>query len=162
MCWSPPFPPNVKLNFDVAIGDEGTSLAVVCRDHKAKVLFVWTDLIDSTDHLLAEASAAHLAVRKIHEAGFSSVILEGDSLLVIQAIQSIPNAQLWAIDNVIFYIKSILTNFSFWLASHVYRELNTAAHSVARWALNCKCSGTFPISSIPAFVLEEWIEGVDS
>ena len=147
MCWSPPFPPNVKLNFDVAIGDEGTSLAVVCRDHKAKVLFVWTDLIDSTDHLLAEASAAHLAVRKIHEAGFSTIILEGDSLLVIQAIQSIPN--------IIFYIKSILANFSFWLASHAYRELNTVAHSVVRWALNCKCSGTFPISSIPAFVLEE-------
>ena len=132
MCWSPPFPPNVKLNFDVAIGDEGTSLAVVCRDHKAKVLFVWTDPIDSTDPLLAEASAAFLVARKIHEAEFSSVILEGDSFLIIQAIQSIPNAKLWAIDNVIFYIKSIFTNFSFWLASHAYRELNTAAYSVAR------------------------------
>ena len=154
MCWSPPFPPNVKLNFDAAIGEEGACIAVVCRDHKAKVLFVWTDLIDSTDPLLAEARAALLAIQKILEAGFSSIILEGDSLLVIQAIQSIPN--------IIFYIKSILANFSFWLASQAYRELNTTTHSVARWVLNCKCSGTFPISSIPASVLEEWTERVGS
>jgi hypothetical protein len=54
-------------------------------------------------------------------------MLEGDSLLVIQGIQRIPNA---AIDNVIFDIKSVLTNFSFWLASHAYRELNIIAHSL--------------------------------
>jgi hypothetical protein len=54
-------------------------------------------------------------------------MLEGDSLLVIQGIQRIPNA---AIDNVIFDIKSVLTNFFFWLASHAYRELNIIAHSL--------------------------------
>jgi hypothetical protein len=85
LCWSPPTLPNVKVNFDVAVGDSGAELAAVCRDHKANVLFIWTELIDSNDPLLAKAKASLLAARKIN-------IVEGDSLQVIHAIQTIPSA----------------------------------------------------------------------
>jgi hypothetical protein len=62
---------------------------------------------------------------------------------------------------VIFYIKNFLANLSFWLASYVCKELNTVYHSVTRWTLNCKCSGTFSICSIFVFVIEDWVEGID-
>ena len=130
--WRPPNPPSIKINFDAAVGVERVGLAAVCKDHRARVLFIWITMHDLTDPLLAEAKAALLAVRKAFEAGSHSIVLEGDSLLVIQAIQNLPLAQLWTIDSVIFDIQSLLANFSFWYASHACRELNTAAHSIAR------------------------------
>jgi ribonuclease HI len=130
--WAPPTPPHIKLNFDAAISEGVTGLAVVCRDQMAKLLFIWTDLIKLDDPLMAEANAALLATRKATEVGFQSVIVEGDSLKVIQAIQGIPEVYIWSIDNVIFDIRSLLSKLSFWNASHVFRELNTVAHSVAR------------------------------
>ncbi len=84
--WAPLAPPHIKLNFDVAISEGVAGLAVVCRDHMAKLLFIWTDLIKLDDPLMAEVNAALLAARKAIEVGFQSVIVEGDSLKVIQAI----------------------------------------------------------------------------
>ena len=43
--------------------------------------------------------------------------------------------------------------------SHVYRELNTVAHSVVKWVLSSNQLGTILISSLPAHVLEEREEG---
>ena len=57
----PPSPPCVKVNFDAAIGRNKASLAVVCHDHMENVLFVWTEIIISTDPLVAKALAALLA-----------------------------------------------------------------------------------------------------
>ena len=62
---------------------------------------------------MAEANAALPAARKATEVGFQSVIVEGDSLKVIQAIQGIPEAYIWSIDNVIFDIRSLLSIFFF-------------------------------------------------
>jgi hypothetical protein len=160
--WRPPNPPSIKINFDATVGVERVGLATVCRDYRARVLFIWTAVYDLIDPLLAKAKATLLAVRKAFEVGFHSIVLEGDSLLVIQAIQNLPNAQIWTIDSVIFDIQSLLAKFSFWYASHTCRELNTAAHSIARWALSCNCLGTFSISVIPSTVLEEWVEGIGS
>ena len=160
--WRPPNPPSIKINFDAAVGVECVGLSVVCRDHRARVLFIWTVVHDLIDPLLAEAKAALLAVRKAFEVGFHSIVLEGESLLVIQAIQNLLSAQIWTIDSVIFDIQSLLAKISFWYASHAYMELNTTAHSIARWTLSCNCSGTFSISAIPSTVLEEWVEGIGS
>ena len=160
--WTPPSPPHIKLNFDAAIGEGVVGLAMVCRDHMAKILFIWTDLIQLDDPLMAEANAAFLAAKKATEIGFQLVIVEGDSLKVIQAIQGITEAYIWSIDNVIFDIRSLLSKLSFWNVSHVFRELNTAAHSVARWGLSCNYSGTISISSIPSFVFMDWTEWASS
>uniref|UniRef100_A0A2N9G6T6 CCHC-type domain-containing protein n=1 Tax=Fagus sylvatica TaxID=28930 RepID=A0A2N9G6T6_FAGSY len=55
-----------------AIGEGVAGLAVVCRDHMAKLLFIWTDLIKLDDPLMAEANAALLTARKATEVGFQS------------------------------------------------------------------------------------------
>ena len=70
----------------------------------------------------SEVGAALPASRKVEDIGFPSLILEGDSLKVIQAIiQGIPEAQSWSINNVIFDVRSILSKLPFWSASHVFR-----------------------------------------
>ena len=49
--WSHSTPPNIKLNFDAAISEGVDGLAVVCRDHMTKLLFIWIELIYSDDPL---------------------------------------------------------------------------------------------------------------
>ena len=126
--WSPPFPPNVKVNFDAAIGSNGAFLAAVCGDHNSKIISIWTEYCDCFSPMIAEARATLLTVKRMKEAGFTSVIFEGDSLVVAHAIQGIPEAQYWSIDCIINDILSLLPSFSFWLVSHVYRDFNTTTH----------------------------------
>ena len=157
--WSPPTPPNVKVNFDAAVGPNESYLAAVCCDHNAKILGVWSDFCASSDPLIAEARAALLAVKKMKEEGFKWVCFEGDSLIVSQAIQGLSHAQFWTIDCIIAEIRSILPFFSFWLVSHVCRDFNSVAHSVAQWVAACKVRGTISISSIPVHLFEQRAEG---
>ena len=42
---------------------------------------------DCIDPLVAEARTALLAAKMVNEVGFNAIILEGDTLLVIQVIQ---------------------------------------------------------------------------
>ena len=74
-------------------------------------------------------------------------------------IQDLSHAQFWFIDCIIAEIRSILPFFFFWLVSHVCRELNNAAHSIAKWAAACKIKGTIPISLIPSEFCVEQAEG---
>ena len=84
---NPPTPPNVKINYDVAMGVGDSYVAAVCRNHKSEIVGVWSDFCDSTDPLIAEARVALLAVKSMKEAGYKSVCFERDSLIVSQAIQ---------------------------------------------------------------------------
>ena len=44
----------MKLNFDAAIGDEKTSIALVCRDDKGVLLMAWAEQIDPGSPILGE------------------------------------------------------------------------------------------------------------
>ena len=67
---------------------------IACRDHVVNLLFIWTDLLDFVDYLIAEAIATLLLTQKVYEIDLPSIIIETDSLLVIQAIQGIPTISL--------------------------------------------------------------------
>ena len=81
---------------------------MVCRDHSANILFVWTKIADVYDPLIAS-----LAVCKAKELRFSFILFEGDSLKVIQAIQGDPLALVWSIDFLVKDISNLLSHFSF-------------------------------------------------
>ena len=74
-------------------------------------------------------------------------------------IQDLSHAQFWFIDCIIAEIRSILPFFFFWLVSHVCRDFNNMAHSIAKWAAACKFRGTIAISSISVQLLEERVKG---
>ena len=67
--WSPPTPPNVKINFDAVVGPDGSYLAAVCRVHNYKIIGMWSDFCASSDPLIAEVRAALLAVKKMKKEG---------------------------------------------------------------------------------------------
>ena len=75
-----------KKSNNTAIGRNKASPAIVCRNHMSKVLFAWTEIITSTNHLVAKALAASLATLEV---GFPSVLFEGDSLVIIHTKESL-------------------------------------------------------------------------
>ena len=81
---------------------------MVCRDHSANILFVWTKIADVYDPLIAS-----LAVCKAKELRFNFILFEGDSLKVIQAIQGDPLALVWSIDFLVKDISNLLSHFTF-------------------------------------------------
>ena len=111
--WSPPIPPNVKINFDATVGPDRSYLTTVCRDHSYKIIGMWSNFCASSDPLIAKGRVALLAVKKMKEEGFKWVCFEGDSLIVFQAIQDFSHVQFWSIDCIIAEIRSILPFFSF-------------------------------------------------
>ncbi len=98
--WCPPRPPIVKVNFDAAIGRDRACLAVVDSDHAARILFVRTEHVDFLVPFVAESLATLLVVRMTHDTRFKSVVFEGDSSVVIQAIQEILLAMYWSINGI--------------------------------------------------------------
>ena len=69
-----------RILMQVTIGKYKASLVLVGRDHKAEVKFIWIELTECNDLLIAEA-------RKAKEKWLKTLLLEGDALTVIQAIQ---------------------------------------------------------------------------
>ena len=83
--------------------------------------------------LEVEVKAAKEGIRLVRELGLSSIIIEGDSQVVLNAISS-PDPPPSSIKKVIEGIKSWLLHRSDWKSNVVHRSSNAAAHLLARHA----------------------------
>jgi len=88
--WSPPPVECYKINFDAAIleGINRVGIRVVCKDYEGHVLVALSQnvaLVQSVE--MAEALARKRAVEFARELTFFDVLIEGDCLCVIQALQ---------------------------------------------------------------------------
>ena len=127
----------MKINFDEAIFSESNQfrVGVVIRDNNGAVLASCSEKIHQAykpDEV--EALAALKAVTFAHELGFRNVILEGDSLGLIKALKSIEGS-LSPTSLLIDDVKRVAINFERLLYSHVKRNGNRVAHSLAKNAL---------------------------
>ena len=77
--WKPPPSDLIKLNVDVALSVNTTSISVVARDHKGEVLKAWTNNISATDPTIAEASAIRWALELVIQENYLKVIVESDA-----------------------------------------------------------------------------------
>ena len=86
--WKPPPYGWVKLNFDLAVREEKTSLAIVGRDDKGDLMFAWAKQIEPGSPLMGEAKATLCAIKRAIENGFSKIIVEGDAWNVIDPLSN--------------------------------------------------------------------------
>lgn len=87
--WSPPLDGSYKENFDTAIfeGSNCARIGVVYRDHAGNVIVALSQKIGSTHTIqMAEALAARRAMVFARDLSLFNVIIEGDCLRVIQAL----------------------------------------------------------------------------
>lgn len=76
--------------------------------------------------------------------GYGRVILEGDSEIVICAINSHSMCTIWRIHNQVITVHTLLQQFQNWKATHVHRGAIMTMHHLARWVASMISSGGNP------------------
>jgi hypothetical protein len=96
--WSPPAAGSYKINFDTAIRDHLSAQATVCRDSNGKIIKAVSQINPPCDPNYGEALAALLASSLASKLNLQNFTIEGDSQVVIMALQNPSIVQDWKID----------------------------------------------------------------
>ncbi|KAF5449887.1 hypothetical protein F2P56_030288 [Juglans regia] len=136
--WSKPPLDSFKVNWDAAIDKTHcrVGIGVVVKDCKGLVTATLRSSRASFPNPLpGEALAALRAVQFCIELGLTNIILEGDSMIVVKAINGREDS--WNSSSLICQdIKLLLEQVSPWSVKHVPRQVNVVAHTLAKSSLD--------------------------
>ena len=85
--WHSPHPGAIKINFDGSLKQESASGGFILRDWTGRLIKAGAANYGNTSILVAEARVLRDGVRLAIQEGFKNIIIEGDNLTVIKAIQ---------------------------------------------------------------------------
>ncbi|KAL6144672.1 hypothetical protein ACLB2K_055363 [Fragaria x ananassa] len=128
--WLPPHNNFIKINFDGFVQGRSAAGGFVFRNSDGNVILAAAKGLGSTTIPTAEATALRDSLVKARDRGYMNVQVEGDSKLVIDAI----NGKLsppWRLQKIVQDIQTIATSFSSVCFNHVYRETNFVADAFA-------------------------------
>ena len=149
--WSPPQPRYVKGNFDVAVCGNFVVVAAIISNSFGEIICATSQKLFSSDALSGEAFAVLLTSRLTASSGFNNLILEGDALLVILAVNHPHLFASWQFAPIVSNLRLELSSFQSWNALKVSRCANFRAHALAKWAATHLVFGSillgFPILS---------------
>ena len=99
--WMAP-PANVtKLNTNVAVRGNRSTIAVIARGESGAVVKAWAKVVDIEDPLVAEAIAIKWALELAESESFPNVIVESDSKICIDNFSNNSTSSYWKIDALI-------------------------------------------------------------
>jgi hypothetical protein len=136
--WKKPPAGTTKINWDAAfnLSNKRMGIGVVARDSLGRVVAAKAKVFPYiADPATGEALGARLAVSLGCELGFTDVILEGDSLVVIGALKK-HDVCLSSYGHLIDDAKQGLLRMQPFLINHVRREANWVAHCLAKLAIS--------------------------
>jgi len=136
-----------KINFDTAIRDSFSSQAAICRNHNGHLIKFASQIQSKCSPNKGEALAAQLAVSLASSLHLNRFILEGDSQVVILALQDPTIVQDWRITDIINHTLDSIPPGTSWSARKINRSANFGAHYVAHWAAARFNSSNIPTSS---------------
>ncbi|XP_040996051.1 uncharacterized protein LOC121242225 [Juglans microcarpa x Juglans regia] len=140
--WEAPPRGKLKLNWDVALEKNNCKVGVgaVIRDWEGTVKATMRKKHDLyPDPLLAEAYALLQATIFCKSLGWKEIILEGDSLQVVNFLKTGEVNDSY-VGTMIRDTKSILNSFTSWTVRHILRAGNVVAHVLSRDALSSRDS----------------------
>jgi hypothetical protein len=151
--WSKPSPGWIKLNWDAAIdsGKQKMRIGIIARDHMGSVLAV---VCASRPHVTEPTTTEAIAAWKLADVclslGFAKVVLEGDSLEVVKALQT--KGPCWSrFGLMINDVKILLNSLQEWRVCHIKQMGNKAAHILAKHGLTVD-EDQFWSSDFPSFI----------
>ena len=110
--WKNPSVGTIKLNTDVAVRTSFSTVAMVARDAHGSLCSAWTHTVNEDDPIAAEASAISWALQIAKMENFTSIIVESDSKLCIDAITLHLEDPYWVIAAFVSDIISLSSDFS--------------------------------------------------
>lgn len=129
------------LNVTQMVHQEVIQVRVVLLWCLEMLLVIFCVLLPVQTNMYSEIMAIQLAAEICVHKGFTNVVIETDStiarLIMIQEV-SAP----WAVDTIVRKIITLLRDKKMRF-SHVYREGNAVADSLANYAIDEEISGTF-------------------
>ena len=152
--WIPPQAGHFKINFDTAVRDHFSVQAIVCQDSNGSILKAISQVSPPCSPNYGEAQGALLAASfaiSLHLTDFS---IEGDSVIVISALQFLAIIIDWQIEMLILDTLALLPPSSKWQAKKINRSANFYAHYVAFWAEARVLSDCIPI---PPSILTQFL-----
>lgn len=132
----------IKLNWDAAMDHQNGLMGVglVARDSRGQVQVSLCHFMPYlTDPTVAEAFAARRDVELCSAMGFTAVIFEGDSQMIVKALL-VDEAQPNSFDSIIADTRLLLSSFPQWQVRFVRRTDNDIAHRLAIMAVKHKVS----------------------
>jgi hypothetical protein len=131
----------------VAVRPNYMVAAAIISDPDGALLWAHAKKIPTMDINAGEAQAALLAVKiATRFYSSSSLILEGDSLITITALNNPNYVSEWSSREIISDVIFLLSSFSSWSATKVSRSINLRAHLVVKWAASHNVYGSIPTS----------------
>lgn len=125
--WSAPPAGTIKVNFDAAFfADSHFQVAAVARDAGGMSV---RRFLGCPSIVAGEARAELHAISLARDSGWTSLVIKGDSLQVIQAI---PDGDTSLLTDAGLFLKDVLSSFS---CTFVKRSSNSLAHALAHWLL---------------------------
>lgn len=152
--WKPPESGELKVNVDASFfaGEETFSVGLVLRDHegtfvKGKCL----TLPCPSTVFEAESIGVREALSWVIEFPDKKVVIETDSLLTARAVNE-SDENFLELDHIIEHCKMLLKSLSVVRVSHIRKQANRVAHSLARLPCFLNCFIVF--SSPPTHLVE--------
>ncbi|PKA48597.1 Putative ribonuclease H protein [Apostasia shenzhenica] len=151
--WTPPKHSIIKLNVDAVVDDKrgGLGVGVVARTSMGEVIACLSSNIHGPlEPTLAECLAVKQAFVLAEKIKASNIWIEGDSLEAIKLIQD-TGEDLSIIRPHLKAIKDRMKLLSNSIITHIRREGNKVAHTLARYALHIKTQKVW-IKESPYFI----------
>jgi ribonuclease HI len=153
-CWQRPPAQTVKVNVDgvFAAGDNTGGVGAVARNAEGEFLMRLTKRRASVaSALTTEAEALRIGLQMIHSATGGSVIMETDSLQLVNLWHN-RNLQRSELAPIFLNIQELALSFSSFSVVHAKRSANRAAHTCAQFAASC----AFDVwaNDPPSFILQ--------
>lgn len=109
----------------------------------------WTGRFPASSALEVEAKAARQACVNLESVHCDKVLIEGDALNVVNALNVESSSVCWRFFSVINQAQEYLHIHGNWKCIFVGREGNGCPHFLAKWAAFSNCFGTINISLLP-------------
>ena len=116
---------SVKLNFDGFCFHNSAAGRFIIRDWAGRLIKAGAAPYGDTSILVAEARALQDGLQEVIKKGFQSLEIEGDNIMLIQAIKG-PHHMPWKINLIVKDILHYLNQLSHVSISHIYPEANLA------------------------------------
>ena len=161
VAWSPSIFPSYKVSVDAArfMAQKAVGAGVIIRDHEGKFIACLSKKFHAPLGIVeAEAKAFEACIIFAKEVGIRDLVLEGDSLIVVQALKQVSNAPS-TVSSLIYGMLAECNEFRKVSFSHVKRQGNKPAHLLAKQALGLDDFSAW-IEECPCFLEQALVHDV--